>query len=97
MGTPKRIDSPCVPWFDHGFVIPELWLGYEPAFVMVFNPIDQGLEPFDLHCCKDNSSGGGRPSGHALCHLSYVRVSVHLSEGRERVKTFNIDKGHMSG
>ncbi len=76
--------------------IPEIQLGYKPVLVIVFTPIDQGLEPFVLHFTGDHSAGGGRLSGHALCHLSYVRVSVQLvSKGRERVKTFNIDKGHM--
>jgi hypothetical protein len=41
--------------FNHGFVIPEIRLGYKPALVMVFNPKDQGLEPSDLHCTEDLS------------------------------------------
>jgi hypothetical protein len=98
---PLLIVSGCLAChdFDHGFVlIPKFCLGYKPAVVMNFNPMDQGLEPFDLHHSKNHPSEGGRPSGHALCHLGYVRVAVQLlSERRERVKTFDIDKGHTSG
>jgi hypothetical protein len=47
-----------------------------PTVVRPALEIDQGLEPFDLQCTEDHSSGAGRPSGYALCHLSYVGVSV---------------------
>ena len=60
----------------HGFFIPEIRLGYKPALVMVLNTIDQGLEPFDLHCTENHSSSDRRSSGHALCHFGYIGVSV---------------------